>query len=267
MLRIFSTTLLTGLLVTASVNAQTAKTPKVYSLNLTGSYLGVGVQEIDAERAKALKLKEEYGVEVTSVESGSPAEKAGLKQGDAVLHYNGQRIEGIDQFRRFVSETPVGREVKLDVVREGKQQNIAAKIGDRPGSTAFAMPKVAIPEIRIPDFPSSVMTWRSSPLGVVGESVDGQLAEFFGVKNGVLVRSVTKDSTAEKAGLKAGDIIVKIDDSKVYTPSDVSNMVRMSRGKSVPVVVMRDRKEVTLTVNLSDDRSDRAKLRARTVRL
>ena len=78
------------------------------------SFLGIGVKEILADRAKELKLKEEAGVEVTRVEEGSPAEQAGLKVGDAVLEYQGNRVEGAEQFVRLVRETPAGRQVRVD---------------------------------------------------------------------------------------------------------------------------------------------------------
>ena len=84
-----------------------------------GSYLGVNLAEIDGTRAKELKLKETTGVEITRVEEGSPAEKAGLKPNDVVLEYNGQRVEGMEQFGRLVRETPGGREVKLVISRNG----------------------------------------------------------------------------------------------------------------------------------------------------
>src|ERR1043166_9317421 len=94
----------------AILTAQTVRTPKVAAVS-TGSYIGVGLQEIDSDRAKALKLREEMGVEITSVAPDSPAEKAGLKAGDVVFQFNGQRVDGMDQFRRMIGETPVGREV------------------------------------------------------------------------------------------------------------------------------------------------------------
>src|SRR5690349_21240956 len=72
------------------------------------SYLGIAVVEIDADRAKALHLKEERGVEVTCLDPGSPAEKAGLKPGDVVLEYNGEHVQGGEQFIRLVRETPAG---------------------------------------------------------------------------------------------------------------------------------------------------------------
>jgi len=72
------------------------------------------------------------------------------------------------------------------------------------------------------------------------------------VTEGVLVRSVTKGSAAEKAGIKAGDVITRVGDSKVSTPADVSSRLRAVRGKPVPVTLMRDRKEVTVNVSLED---------------
>lgn len=251
--------ILAGLVLAAGARAQKVA-PKAYAFSTSGSYLGVGVQEIDSTRAKELKLKEEYGVEITRVTPDSPAAKAGLKEGDALLHYNGQRIEGIEQFQRFVRETPVGREVKLDVWRGGAQQTIAAKIGERSGAkiltdTWINMPKVEIPQIHIPDIPRSSMFWSSGRLGVETESLTGQLADFFGVKEGVLVRSVHKGSAAEKAGLKAGDVITKVDGDAVSSPGAVSSIVRTMRsGKAFPVVVVRDKREHTLTVTIDDDR-------------
>src|SRR4051812_40045774 len=77
--------------------------------NAGSSFLGVGVSEIDSERAKALNLKDEHGVKEKKVDDDSPAGKAGVKVGDVILEYNGQRVEGNEQFVRFVRETPVGR--------------------------------------------------------------------------------------------------------------------------------------------------------------
>jgi serine protease Do len=226
------------------------------------SYIGVMVQEIDGDRAKELKLREEYGVEVTRIEADSPAEKAGMKVGDTIQQYNGQRVEGMEEFKRLVSETPAGREVKLDVVRAGAPQTMMVKLGQKHMTAVFStvhpMPAPAAPfELRMPDIPRSFLSWKSSVLGVDAESLDGQLADYFGVKEGVLVRSVTKGSAGEKAGIKAGDVITRVDDSKVATPADISGRIRSIHGKQLSVVVMRDHKEMTLSVAVDDeDRSE-----------
>lgn len=236
-----------------------------------GSFLGVGVAEIDSERARKLNLKEERGVEVTRVEPDSPAEKAGLKVNDVVLEYNGQRVEGTEQFVRLVRETPAGRTVKLTVNRGGTVQTIAAAIGARkgmalPGNEWSVLRRMEIPEIQIPDVPKPMMSWRSARLGIDGESVDSQLAEFFGVKEGVLVRSVMRDSAAAKAGLKAGDVITKIDDSKVTSPREITSVLRgLGEKKTAAVTLVRDKKEMTLTVTFEESQPQGGRLRGTSV--
>jgi len=235
------------------------------------SYLGIAVLEIEADRAKALHLKEARGVEVTCVDENSPASKAGLKAGDVVLEYNGERVQGGEQFVRLVRETPPGHNVALLVVRNGANQTLTATIAQRqPAALAFefdgenfamAMPPTPpmppmqpLPGIRMPDIPRAFMTWGSPTLGIESESLNPQLAEFFGVKEGVLVRSVTKESTAEKAGFKAGDVIIKVDGEKVTTPREISSILQASRSKkTLPVTVIRRQKEMVLNVVLEEN--------------
>lgn len=214
-----------------------------------GSFLGVGIQEIDSDRAKQLKLPGEAGVEVTRIAPDSPAEKAGIKTGDVITQYNDERVEGMDQFSRMVRETPAGREVKIGIIRNGAPQTLTARIVSRPainGQLVLPAPATDPFGFHFPDMPQSHMTWRSAMLGVETEALDGQLAGFFGVKEGVLIRAVNQGSAADRAGIKAGDVIVRVDDAKVATPANVSAHLRAVRGRSVSVVVMRDRKEMTL---------------------
>lgn len=227
---------------------------------LAGSYLGVGIAEIDSERAKILKLKDESGVEITRVDPESPADRAGLKAGDVVLEFSGQKVIGIEQFSRLVRETPPGREIKLQVSRDGNVQTIGAKVAARKvrawGGEPIPViaPGMDLPQLRIPDMPKSYMSWRSAVLGVEAEALDGQLAEYFGVKQGVLVRTVTKGSVAERTGLRAGDVIVKVDDSRVVTPGDISGTIRsLGSKRTFPVVIVRDKREMTVTVTLEAD--------------
>jgi serine protease Do len=230
----------------------------------SGSFLGIGVQEIDAERARTLNLREERGVEVTRVEDDGPAAKGGMKIGDVVLEYNGERVQGVEQFMRMVRETPPGRDVKLSITRSGSPQQLAIKTGSRKTWMtsrygefgAVDLPRIEFPEISIPDMPRAFMTWRSSLVGMEAEALDAQLAEYFGVKEGVLVRSVVRGSAAEKAGLRAGDVIVKVDDTKVTSPREVSATMRSSRSKkTVPVVVVREKRETTLQLSVDESPS------------
>ncbi len=238
-----------------------------------GSYLGVDVTEIGAERANALKLSEERGVELTRVADDSPASKAGLKAGDAVLEFNGQRIEGTEQFVRLVRETPVGRTVKLLISRGGSTQTINATIGKRPEmkwvhedlerkqeQLRKEMEHLGQMRIMIPDTPRTYFSWRTPALGIEGESLDGQLADYFGVQSGVLVRSVLKETPAAKAGLKAGDVILKVDDTKVTTPREISSAMRsLNAKKTFPLTVRRNHKEMSLSVTVDAPSGERSR--------
>ncbi|HSW49342.1 MAG TPA: PDZ domain-containing protein [Bryobacteraceae bacterium] len=271
-------TLMLGLLFSGIANAQDmfGVAPQVtVTTTSSRSYLGVGVAEINAERAKALKLKEERGVEITRVEDDSPAAKAGLKVGDVVLEYNGQRLEGTEQFVRMVRETPEGRQARLLVSREGSTQTVTAAIGARKGSLIFGQPvdaerlradaeklrgdmdKLYVRVQPMPDIPSPNMSWRSGVLGIEAESMGSQLAEFFGVKEGVLVRSVSKDSAAERAGLKAGDVILKIDETKVTSPREITSAIRGLKSKTTfPITLVRSHKEMTVTATVATQKSE-----------
>jgi serine protease Do len=113
------------------------------------------------------------------------------------------------------------------------------------------MPEIQpMPNIEIPRFQ---MTLQNPMLGIVGESLgrEDQLAEFFGVQDGVLVRSVTKGSAAEKAGIKAGDVLTKVDDSKVTSSAEITRALRgLKSKKTFGVTVVRNRKETPLTVTM-----------------
>jgi serine protease Do len=218
-----------------------------------GSYLGVGIQELTPERAKSLKLRDETGVEITRVAPESPAERAGLKSGDVVLQINGMKVEGLEESSRLVRETPPGRELKLEIYRNGTTQTVMARVAERPVPT--------LPDglgFRMPDVPRIIQGLRSPMLGVEAESIDGQLAQYFGVNEGVLVRTVMKGSAAEKAGVKAGDVILRVDETKVTTPAEISARLRAAHGKLIPLALMRERREMSMTVEAPEARLGRA---------
>ena len=253
--------------------------PPGASIRMVGdktSYLGVGVQDIEPERGKELKLSDVHGVEVTRVEEDSPAAKAGLKPGDVVLEYNGQRVEGTQQFVRLVRETPAERQVKLVVSRGGATQSVTATIGVRKNMKVVFQRRMGAngemgPQwqqnmerlqselggmrMRMPDMPQPFMAWRSGAMGVEAESIGSQLAGFFGVKKGVLVRSVNKDSAAEKAGILAGDVITKVDNQEVAAPSEITERIRaLGEKKTFGVTLVRNHKEQTVNVTIEPRR-------------
>lgn len=267
-LAIGTTLLVTGMALPGAFAQGTGRaTPRARvatTISNESPYLGIGVQDIDSQRAAALKLKDVRGAEVTTVNEDGPAAKAGLKDGDVVLEYNGEAVEGKDQLSRLVRETPVGRQVKIGVWRNGAMQTLTATIEARKGVTVFGgdgnwvMPEVPVPDMRsfrMPDIeiPHFQMLYPTPLLGIQGEPLgnEEQLAEFFGVKDGVLVKSVNRNSAAEKAGIKAGDVIVRIDDTKVNTTQEITSVLRADRAKKTfTVTVVRNRKEMPLSVTI-----------------
>ncbi len=225
-----------------------------------GPYLGVGVREVDQARAKELRLAEEAGVEVTQVDEESPASKAGLKVGDVVLEYNGQRVEGSEQFVRMVRETPVGRTAKLKVSRGGNSQTLSASIGQRKTGLPIRrleelsqLERFPNPSVQSTDIPRPFLMWRSGMLGIEAEGLGSQLAEFFGVKEGVLVRHVHPNSPGSKAGLKAGDVLLRVNDVKVTSPREVTNAIVAAKDRgTVSMRLLRNRNEVSVDVEVRD---------------
>jgi membrane-associated protease RseP (regulator of RpoE activity) len=227
----------------------------------TSSYLGVDISDVTTERLSALKLKEEKGVEVTMVDQDAPAGKAGIKEHDVILTMNGTSIESGAQLRRMIHEMPPGRIVSFGLSRDGQPVTVKVQLADK--KKEFSMNghdmknfHVDVPEIHIPDIDipaiNMVMVTSSARSGLMVENITPQLGEFFGVKNGngVLVRSVEKGSRGEKAGFRAGDVIVKVNDQAVHDTSDFMHAVRSRNGASVSVGVMRDKKEQNLNLTL-----------------
>lgn len=233
-----------------------------------GSWLGVETQEVTAEKAKELKLSAERGVVVGKVLEDSPAAKAGLKDGDVVTEINGQRIEGTAQFRRIIREIPAGRSVQLGIWRDGRSQTIVATLGkmqENRKQLMKAMPQVfnfrmpEMPEIApMPDVPSfewdnGGMLMGQPRLGIDAEDISGQLGSYFGAPDGegILVREVNSGSAAEKAGVKAGDVITSLNGERIHGLAELrSKLAAAGEGKTAKLGVLRNKSALTLDVEI-----------------
>jgi serine protease Do len=249
-----------------------------------GSQIGVTIRDVDENDAKAGKMTQPSGVVIEEVAEDSPASKAGLKKGDIVVEFDGERVRSVRQFTRLVQETPAGRNAQAAVVRDGQKLTITVEpregngfnvfgdldparvIGDmarefrfdglappppppappaRPGRPAPPEPP-APPAAPFPDV--DTFTWRSgNGLGITVGDLSDQLAGYFGVKDGVLVTSVTDDSAAARAGIKAGDVITSFNGTDVTQPGDLRRRIqRLADGDEFTVGVVRDKKPLTL---------------------
>ncbi len=230
-----------------------------------GSQLGVMVRDLEGDAAA-----KNTGVEIEEVTPDSPAEKAGLKSGDIVTEYDGERVRSARQFTRLVQETPEGRSARMAVLRNGQKQTIdatpearefswtmtmdgdrilrEAERGMREGLRGFRMDSPAF-KFRFDDgFPG--MTARGR-LGVSLEGLSTQLAEYFGAKDGgALVSSVSADSPAAKAGIKAGDVITTVNGTRVRDADDVIRELSETTSDDVTIGLLRDKKESNVKATL-----------------
>ncbi len=234
------------------------------------AWLGVTVSDINAEKARELKLGGEYGALVESVAEESPAAKAGVQKGDVITSFGGERVRSVAHLTRLVRETPAGRKMSLEVMRGGQSRAFDVALEAR--RMHFEMPQIAVaPRVHVsprvemapmPRFdiemqpgPGGLMAWSRGPrLGVMTDEIDGQLAEYFGVKQGqgVLVKEVTEGSAAAKAGLKAGDVIIRLNDKAVNDVGDLREALNQAESKDVTLTIIRDRREQTLKVTLDE---------------
>jgi serine protease Do len=266
----------------ADVHAQTTTLWRGFD-DGRGARIGASVTSEDAADSKEAKP----GVTIETVDPGGPADKAGIKAGDVVTDFDGERVRSVRQFLRLVQETTIGRSVPVVLSRAGQRVTVnvtpeRAGFGDDFGFRYLATPR-ALPAV--PPTPPSPPSPARAPrlvapaaplelfgllgsgrrLGVTIENLDTQLAEYFGVKDGVLVKSVAADSAGAKAGLKAGDVITAVNGRKVYDSSDVTRALdRTEDNGDVTIEITRDKRTQTLKGKL-EVRDTRARTRIRTV--
>jgi membrane-associated protease RseP (regulator of RpoE activity) len=260
---------------------------KIVVRHAGGGRLGVSLEETEG----ALR-----GAKVRSVEEDSPAAKAGIKEGDVVVRFDGEAVRSASQLARLVGETPAGRSVAIEVSRGGATQKLEATLAEGgrrvrvlggPGMREFAleMPDidVDVPEPPEPPEPPAppdapmapraplphAWAWRGDDgrdlvmrffgggprrLGIEYLEIGEQLAAHFELtaKSGVLVSSVDADSPAAKAGMKAGDLVLKLDGKAIEDGRDLREAVaEAGDGKAVTVTVKRDGRTLDLQVTLA----------------
>lgn len=248
-----------------------------------GPKIGVSIREVTGDDVTKLKLQGQAGVVVDEVTADSPAAKSGVQKGDTFVAYDGETVRSVAQFRRLVRESVAGRSVKATVVRDGKRVDVTVTPADdtdreveagiveplrRPRVEQFRMPRGDRPGAELPLFRwdaqegPNVFMFRDDQrgrLGVMLQDLSPALAEYFGVKEGALIATVNKGTPAEKAGLRAGDVITAVDGKTVTGASEVAEHLRDKSGE-VAVTVMRDKKSVTVKATIEKPATSKPKV-------
>ncbi len=176
-------------------------------------YIGVEIQDIDQTMAKALGMKTAHGVIVQSVESNSPAEKAGIKSGDVILKFDGSEIEHGNQLQALVASKQPGDKVTIEILRDGKREDKTVVLEARSGAQ-FALTTT-----------SSSSSTDLNSLGLNVQTADKATAEKYGKKYGVVVTGVTPGSEAENRGIQKGDLITSVDNQPIKNSDELEKMV------------------------------------------
>ena len=267
------TLVLAGMTAPGTVQAQSREPlVRAYDVFGRGAHIGVALEADDPKKTGAV---------IETVTPDSPADKAGMKAGDAIVEFDGERVRSVLHLTRLIQETPAGRSVAAVITRGGQKVTVNVTPDRRTSGQDFGFfyrdipralaapapprppraprpPAMVAPALPF-DMPGSFFRLgRGGRLGVTIESIDDQLAAYFGVKEGVLVKSVLDGSAAQKAGIKAGDVITGINGSKVYEAADVNRaMERLETGAEFTVEVVRDKKTQSLKGKVEQPESRR----------
>ena len=203
-------------------------------------YLGVGIQDLNQELAKSFKIGDGKGALISDVKEDSPADLAGLKQGDVVIEYQGAKVEDGVALQRFVTRTAIGTKVSIKVVRDGHERDMIIRVGEQPNLDQVA--KVEVGE------GDDVLA------GISIEDLDQDIARELGFKGraeGVVVTKVQPDSLAEKAGLMPGDVIQTINRQPVKSVRDFAKISsHMKKGEQVLILITRQGSSLFLSAKV-----------------
>lgn len=224
--------------------------------NSGGAWLGIYTQTIDEDLQEAFDLAADEGLVITDVMDDSPADEAGLRRKDIILTINGEKMNDSKALAKYIGGLEVGDQAEVEILRKGKEKTITVEVGERPEREwignyggVYTVPKSY----------SRSFSFSSAPSGYIGVAIQDlseQLGDYFGVKDGegVLVTEVYEDSPAAEAGLKAGDVIVSVDDESVAETGELQELIsEKEEGDEVVIGYLRKGEKQKATVAVTEE--------------
>lgn len=230
----------------------------VFVDNKPRGWLGVSIDDVTPKLARKKNLKVEEGVYVTNVEGDSPAERADLREGDVIVEYDGKKIYDNNDLIDEVRKTKPGSEVSINIVRDGDKKTLKATVGKMPREPrVFSFNVPPVPRIHVE--PRISIHKESMTYGLMLQELNRQLGEYFGAPGGrgLLVKNVKRNSDAEKAGFKAGDVIVKVGKKAIEDFDDYRRALDdFKQGEKADIEVLRKGKTEKLTITIDERERD-----------
>ena len=194
---------------------------------ITRGYLGIGIQDLTSDLAESFGIKEVKGILVTQVYDDSPADKAGFKQGDVVVAFDGKDVADVGSLRNAVSLTPPGSKKQITIIRNGKHKTLTATIGKL---TADKLAQGG-----------GGSTQSTEELGLTVQTLTPQLAQQFNTDpgEGVVVTDVESGSIAERAGLRPGAVILQVNRKPVRNAAEFRQALDASRKDKKVLMLVR----------------------------
>jgi len=241
-----------------------ANADKTFSILLAGgTFLGVGTEDISKENMGRYGMREVRGVGVTQVVKDSPAEKAGLKKDDVILRFDGESVTSARKLSRLVSESSPDQSVRITISRGGAEQEISATLSKQnmknlmgAGIRDDVLKDIEKdwPQIKAGDGNFVFNFGANRRIGVSTQTLTRQLADYFGAKDGgLLITSVSENSPAAKAGLRAGDVITAVDGEKVNSSGDIVRAINKKEDGEISLTILREHN--SMTINLTPEKS------------
>jgi membrane-associated protease RseP (regulator of RpoE activity) len=224
---------------------------KERSGNSQKGWLGVSIQDITSHVKRSMDLKTTEGALVSNVVDDSPADSAGIKEGDVVVQFDNRGIADASDLQEAVAKTKPGTKVSIAVVRKGEKKTLQVVVGTYPRSETFSFVMPRGPR------PLEFLAEGSTVQGLAIRTLSDQLAQYFDVPDneGVLVWEVKKDSPADKAGIKAGDVITKVGGKRIKEIRDVSRALgAFDEGEKVNVDIIRKGARKSLSLEVGEEK-------------
>ncbi|MCX7915593.1 MAG: DegQ family serine endoprotease [Verrucomicrobiae bacterium] len=200
---------------------------------VTRGYLGIIIQDLTPELAEQFGVSDAKGALVAQVAPESPAQRAGLQVGDVIVRYDGRAVDDVRRLRNMVADTPPGKSVTVEIMRDGKTRRLQVEVGQLPDDETVARGFS----------PPAARTSVAAELGLEVEPLTSEKARALGIEgeNGILVSEVKPDSAAAAAGLLAGDVVTEVDRRPVRTVEEFSTALQRARAKSSVLLLVRSR--------------------------